>query len=79
VLAAREIASSTLSPMARRGTRVGPRRRLFTTFTILSAVFALAGVAYVLDGETGKGIPGIVVGIALIAVFEYLGWRYRNE
>jgi hypothetical protein len=51
---------------------VGARRYYLTSFTLMGAVVCLAGGAYLLDGETGKGIAGLVAGALVMVVAELM-------
>jgi glucose uptake protein GlcU len=57
---------------------VEAKRYYFTSFTIMGAVICLVGGVYVLDGETVKGLAGVIGGAAVIVVAEYLVWRAKR-
>jgi hypothetical protein len=48
----------------------GAKRYYWTSFTLTGAVIALAGVVYTLDGDTVKGLAGILVGGGVMVVAE---------
>jgi hypothetical protein len=57
---------------------VGAKRYYLTSFTIMGAVICLAGGAYVLDGETVKGLAGLIAGAAVMVVSESLVRRAKR-
>jgi hypothetical protein len=57
---------------------VGAKRYYFTSFTLMGVVISLAGAVYALDGETVKGLAGVVGGAMIIGVSEYLVWRLKR-
>jgi hypothetical protein len=57
---------------------VGPRTYLFTYFTILGAIVCIVGLYGVLDHNTRSGVSTIIVGVCVIAVAEWLSWRYDD-
>ena len=51
---------------------VGAKRYYFTSFTLIGAVVCLAGGAYLLDGETAKGLAGVIGGAVVMLVAELM-------
>jgi hypothetical protein len=57
---------------------VEAKRYYFTSFTLMGAVICLAGGAYVLDGETVKGLTGVLGGVLVMVIAEYMVRRARR-
>jgi hypothetical protein len=56
----------------------GAKRYLFTSFTLMGAILCIAGVGYVVDGETPLGLAGIVAGAIVITAAELAVRRVRS-
>jgi hypothetical protein len=47
-------------------------------FTVLGAVVVVGGIYALTSHRTSDGIGGVVVGACVIALSEWLGWRFAS-
>ncbi|QWC58198.1 hypothetical protein F7D01_14970 [Erythrobacter sp. 3-20A1M] len=71
-----ELADERPYHMGRHFARVMGWSLLFS-FALIGGVAAYAGGRTMLRGEVGEGLPWVLAGVILLALFGWLSWRYR--
>ncbi|MCP9223185.1 hypothetical protein MKP08_10530 [Erythrobacter sp. LQ02-29] len=73
-----ELADERPYHMGRHFARVMGWSLLFS-FALIGGVAAYAGGRTMLRGEVGEGLPWVLAGVILLALFGWLSWRYRPD